>query len=51
MYRRNPILPNEKHYRETTNTFEKYKEIPESELDKAGIKMLQIQTEIAGKIV
>ncbi|CAG2210824.1 unnamed protein product [Mytilus edulis] len=51
MYWRNPVLPNENLHGETTNTFEKYKEISESEIEKAGNNMLQIQNKIAADVV
>ncbi|CAC5401951.1 unnamed protein product [Mytilus coruscus] len=51
MYWRNPVLPNEHLHGETTNTFQKYKEISDSEIEKAGNNMLQIQKQIAADVV
>lgn len=51
MYWRNPALPNENLHGETTNTFEKYKEISDNEIEKAGNNMLQIQKKIAADVV
>jgi len=50
MYWRNPILPNENLHGNTANTFEKYREIPDSELEKAASNMVTIQNQISAEV-
>ncbi|CAC5368833.1 unnamed protein product [Mytilus coruscus] len=51
MYWRNPILPNENQFGETTNTFSKYIEISPEEIEKGAEKMNEIQKHITKDVI